>query len=128
MGELAGTYGNGRRIDAGRYAISTHAPGRYATWGYSKAPGSRPRPAFELDNTGKRQEILVHPGQGFLASIGCINVCTSLPQASTSITYSISRERVIALIDDMKSFLGADFPKRNEMPIPRAFVVIDGEP
>ena len=119
--------GNGRRIEEGRYPISTHAPGRYATWGYSKS-GGRPRPAFELDNTGKRAEILVHPGQGFLASIGCINVCTSLPRATEQITYSTSRERVIALIDDMKSFLGSDFPKLNELPIPRALVVIDGEP
>jgi hypothetical protein len=71
---------------------------------------------------------LVHPGQGFLASVGCINPCTSLPKPSETITYISSRRRVISLIEDMKSFLGADFPTSNGKRIPRAFVVIDGEP
>jgi cell division protein FtsW (lipid II flippase) len=39
-----------------------------------------------------------------------------------------SRTRVIAIIDDMKTFLGASFPKKNGRPIPNAFLVIDGEP
>jgi hypothetical protein len=76
----------------------------------------------------QRREILVHPGQGFLASIGCINPCTSLPNRNELIDYAPSRRRVIALIEDMKSFLGSDFPTRNGRRIPRAFVVIEGEP
>jgi hypothetical protein len=40
----------------------------------------------------------------------------------------MSRKRVIALIEDMKRFLGTDFPGRNGKRIPKAFVVIDGEP
>ena len=73
-------------------------------------------------------EILIHPGRGFLASIGCINLCTSLPNAAEGITYKSSRRRVIAMLEDMKAFLGAAFPTRNERPVPGAHVVIDGEP
>jgi hypothetical protein len=64
----------------------------------------------------------------FLSSIGCINPCASLPNANEIIEYEGSRERVIAIIEDLKAFLGADFPKKNGKKIPRAFVVIDGEP
>jgi len=39
-----------------------------------------------------------------------------------------SRTRVIAIIEDMKSFLGDSFPKKNGRPIPSAFLVVDGEP
>jgi hypothetical protein len=35
---------------------------------------------------------------------------------------------VIALIEDLKGYLGDEFPDRNGRKIPRAFVVIDGEP
>jgi hypothetical protein len=122
--------GNGKRVEAGRYPISTQEPGRYATLGFknSESPSAVPKPGFELNDTGKRSEILVHPGQKFLSSVGCINLCTSLPNASEPITYSMSRKRVIALIDDMKRFLGTDFPGKNGKRIPKAFVVIDGEP
>jgi hypothetical protein len=122
--------GNGKRLEAGRYPISTQEPGRYATLGFkhSESPSAVPKPGFELNDTGKRAEILVHPGQKFLSSVGCINLCTSLPNAGEPITYSTSRKRVIALIEDMKRFLGTDFPGKNGKRIPKAFVVIDGEP
>lgn len=122
--------GNGKRIEEGRYPLWTQAPGRYATWNYSTSasPSAKPKPSFELKDTGERTEILVHPGDGFLSSIGCINLCTSLPSPSVPITYSSSRRRVIAVIEDMKSYLGAAFPATNGKKIPRAFVVIDGEP
>jgi hypothetical protein len=71
---------------------------------------------------------LVHPGQSYLASIGCINPCTSLPNADELITYTTSRRRVISLIEDMKAYVGSDFPRTNGRRIPRAFVVIDGDP
>lgn len=121
---------NGRRVEAGRYPIWTHEPGRYATFNYkdSASTNAVPKPGFELRDTGDRTEILVHPGQKFLASIGCINPCTSLPDAKELIDYAPSRQRVIALIEDMKVFLGASFPKSNGRKIPRACVVIDGEP
>ena len=63
-----------------------------------------------------------------LQIVGCINLCTSLPDATEPIDYAPSRRRSIAIIDDLRAFLGADFPTTNDEPIPRAFVVIDGEP
>ncbi|MDP1911494.1 MAG: hypothetical protein Q8K85_24600 [Hyphomicrobium sp.] len=85
------------------------------------------KPGIEVTSTGQRSEILIHPGHGFLASVGCINPCTSLPNAREMIDYAPSRKRVIALIEDMKSFI-AGFPTKNGKAIPGAFVVIDGEP
>jgi hypothetical protein len=121
---------NGKRVEEGRYPLWTQEPGRYATWGYSNSQSENagPKPGFELKSTGQRYEILVHPGRLFLASIGCINLCTSLPNAKETIAYASSRRRVFALIDDMKTFLGTSFPKTNGKKIPRAFAVIDGEP
>jgi hypothetical protein len=87
-----------------------------------------PKPGLELNNTDQRTEILMHPGNGFLRSVGCINPCMSLPDASEDITYSLSRRRTIAIIEDLKSYLGTDFPSTNGKKIPRATVVIDGEP
>jgi hypothetical protein len=122
--------GNGRRIEAGRYPMATQAGARYVTFGYKEDddPDVAPKPGLELTHTGKRSEILIHPGQGFLSSIGCINPCTNLPKADEPIDYVGSRQRVIAIIEDLKEFLGKDFPKTNGKKIPRAFVVIDGEP
>jgi hypothetical protein len=121
---------NGKRVEQGRYTLATHAPGRYATYNYSDSedPDAEPKPAFELNATGERSEILVHPGHEFLASVGCINLCTSLPDAHEDVTYISSRRRVISVIADMKNYLGRDFPATNEKTIPRASVVIDGEP
>lgn len=122
--------GNGRRVEAGRYPLATQNGSKYVTFGYknSESASARPKPGFELTSTGERAEILVHPGQGFVASVGCLNPCTSLPNNSELITFKSSRRRVISLIEDMKSFLGASFPSTNGKKIPTAFVVIDGEP
>ena len=121
---------NGKRIEAGRYPVFTHPPGDYATWGYSPsdAEGAEPKPSLELKDTGARTDILVHPGNGFLRSVGCINLCTSLPNAGEMITYRSSRRRVIAVIDDLKNFAGAAFPQTNGHQISNSAVVIDGEP
>jgi len=122
--------GNGKRVEPKRYPLATQAGGRYVTWNYkeSDSPRATLKPGFELLQTGERTEILVHPGQSFLASIGCINPCTSLPNADELITYTTSRRRVISLIEDMKAYVGSDFPRTNGRRIPRAFVVIDGDP
>jgi hypothetical protein len=124
------TAGNNRRVKAGRYPLNTQAGSKYVTLNYTSNtnPAAIPRPGIELGRTGNRSEILIHPGRGFLSSVGCINPCKSLPNASEDITFSTSRERTIAIIDDMKSFLGSQFPNRNGRSIPNAFVVIDGEP
>ena len=125
--------GNGKRIEEGRYPLFTQDGTKYKTWNYkdSESASATPKPGFELKSTGERQEILVHPGQGFLASVGCINPCASLPNKSELIDYVPSRKRVIALIENMKSYLasqGATFPGTNGKRIPKAFVVIDREP
>jgi hypothetical protein len=122
--------GNNRRIEEGRYSLFTQDGTKYVTIGYkeSENTSARPKPGLELKETGQRSEILIHPGQGFLASIGCINPCTSLPNAAEMIDYVPSRRRVIAIINDLKAFAGSAFPTGNGKRIPNAFVVIDGEP
>lgn len=121
---------NGKRIEAGRYPLWTHSPGGYATYGYtdSTAPSDGPKPCLELKDTGARYAILVHPGHDFLASVGCINLCKSLPDAYEPITYVPSRKRIISVIADLSGYLGRDFPSSNGKKIPNAAVVIDGEP
>jgi hypothetical protein len=122
--------GCGKRVEAAAYPLWTQDGTKYDTIGYvqNESRSAKPKPGIELKNTGKRQEILIHPGMGFLSAIGCINLATSLPNGAEPISYPGSRRRVIALIDDMRSYLGATFPKHNSKKIPNAQVVIDGEP
>jgi hypothetical protein len=124
--------GNGRRIAEGRYALATQGTPetKYHTFDSSSSERSRdgPKPGFEITVPGPRTGILVHPGVGFLASIGCLNPCTNLPNGEENIDYAGSRKRVIALIEDMANFLGRDFPPSGERFVPRAFAVIHGEP
>jgi len=122
--------GNNRRIEEGRYPLFTQDGTKYVTIGYkdSESTSAKPKPGIELKETGSRSEILIHPGQGFLSSIGCINPCTSLPDASEMIDFVPSRKRVIAIIDDLKGFTGAAFPTTNGKKIVNAFVVVEGEP
>jgi hypothetical protein len=122
--------GNNRRVEAGTYPLFTQDGTKYVTIDFnpSESSGVLRKPGIELKETGQRREILIHPGRGFLASVGCINLAGSLPNAAEDITYTSSRRRVIAVIDDMRVFLGAEFPTRNGRRIPRAFAVIDGEP
>lgn len=122
--------GNGKRIEEGRYPLWTQDGDNYKTYNYkvSNKPKTTPKPSLELKATGARTEILIHPGYGFLASIGCINPCTSLPHKDENIDFVPSRDRVIAIIEDLKNYSGGAFPKKNGFEIPNAFVVIDGEP
>lgn len=122
--------GNGRRVEQGSYPLSTQDGSSYCTIGYTASANSADlrRPSLELRETEERTEILIHPGRGFLSSIGCINLCTRLPDGRETIDYVGSRRRVIAVIDDLKAFLGGDFPSANGRKIPKAFAVIDGEP
>jgi hypothetical protein len=122
--------GNNRRIEAGRYPLRTQDGKKYVTIGYKGSASITviPRPGLDVGNTNKRVGILIHPGRGFLSSIGCINPAKSLTRAKADIDFIDSRTRVIAIIDDMKTFLGASFPKRNGRQIPNASLVIDGEP
>lgn len=118
---------NGKRIEAGRYPLSTSDGPNYMTLNFA-AGVAYPRPGIELRNTNKRTDILIHPGHGFLASVGCINPCKALPKSSDNIDVAESHARVVALIDDLKAFLGSKFPKVNGKSIPNAFVVVEGEP
>lgn len=122
--------GSGRRIAAGRYALATQGGSKYVTWGYrpSLSPRVYPKPGIELLGTGERSEILIHPGIGFLASVGCLLPCTVLPDAREGIDYGPSRNRVIALIEDLQAYVGTRFPSGNGRQIPEAFVVLEGEP
>jgi hypothetical protein len=122
--------GNGRRVEAGTYPLATQAGTHYVTIGFlvSNDPDQTPKPGLELLDTGNRTEILVHPGHGFLASIGCINLTGPLKSGATDIPFVNSRDRVIAAIDNLKAFCGPNFPHHNGKPIANATVVIDGEP
>jgi len=120
-------------IEKGRYPLSTQDGTKFKTIKYKKTPAAetsfaiRPRPGIELNETGARREILIHPGQNFLSSIGCINLTKNLADGKKEMNFPKSRKRVIAVIDDMAKFLDDKFPKSDGKRIPDAFVVIDEE-
>ena len=95
---------NPSRILPGRYPLKTSGGPTYVTTGFRRDLQIEPQmPGIELRKTGNRTDIFIHPGKNeFLSSIGCINPCTSLPDANENIDYPGSRRRVIALIEDMK--------------------------
>jgi len=91
--ESAGPSSNtkkGVRILPGTYPLATQDGTHYKTIGYSSSlsVGVNPKPGIELTGTGGRTEILIHPGKNsFLSSIGCINLCTRLPDGDERIDY-----------------------------------------
>src|SRR5258708_23127975 len=89
---------NGLRVEAGRYPLATQDGDDYVTFGFAESEDEAdgPKPGLELSDTGERTAILIHPGAGFLRSIGCINPCTSLPNANEPIFYAGRRRRGIA--------------------------------
>jgi hypothetical protein len=116
---------NRKRIEARTYPLWTQDGEHYKTIGYNPKASTRyPRPGVLVGDTNKRSSILIHVGHGFLASVGCINLSAELKDGNTDIDFVDSRKRVIAMIEDMKSFLGAAFPKVNNELIPGAFLVI----
>jgi hypothetical protein len=123
-----------RRVEARTYPLGTHSSDgsvpKYATQGYtsSTTPFAKTRPAIRLDKTGYRGGILMHPGGGFLASIGCLNLSRPLSGPNDNIDYVDSRARVIAIIEDMRAKLGSAFPSRSWKTIPNAWMMIEGEP
>lgn len=117
------------RILQGRYSLKTSGGPTYVTNGFRRDLEIKAQmPGVELRKTGNRTDIIIHPGKNeFLSSIGCINLCTSLPDANENIDYPGSRRRVIALIEDMRQFLG-NVSTNGDIAILNAFAVIDGEP
>jgi Protein of unknown function (DUF2778) len=94
-----------RCIAAGAYPLRAHASDKYKTTGYA-TNGVHPRPAIEVGNTGDRTAILVHPADGYGSTIGCINLSGSLTDADSDITLPDSVSRVIAVIEDLRTFSG----------------------
>ena len=112
-------------IAPGRYPLATSGGPTYVTNGYRGDYLMRaPMPGIELWETGSRSAIIIHPGKNaFLSAVGCINPCTRLLTAAERIDYPGSRDRVIALIEDMRRFLGT-VPSSGDRAIPNAWAVI----
>jgi len=124
---------NHARLREGTYPLFTHAGerNRYRTFGFANPGGlqSRPWPSIRVGSTGSRSGVLIHCAAGFLMSTGCINLTGKvLKLARDDIEFFDSRSRVIGLIQNMKSLLGAKFPSSNNVKIPDATLVIRGEP
>jgi hypothetical protein len=119
--------GNGRCVEARRYPLATQDGDHYKTINYLVSDDSdrTPKPGIELLDTGARSEILIHPGHGFLSSVGCINLTSSLASGDSDIAFANSRDRVIAVITDLQTYLGNEFPRYNGRLIPRASIVIE---
>lgn len=129
------TASNGKRIEAGKsYPLYTHGSKgtRYSTLTYSKdGDPTKQKPGIGVRGTGKRSAILIHPGHPptlFLSSVGCLNPTRRLAGADSDMNFDDSRARTIALIDDLKTYLGNRFPGASGKRIPDATLVITGEP
>jgi hypothetical protein len=122
--------GNNRRIKAGTYPLRSHSGPKYVTFGFTTStnPTALKRPALEVGKTAPRGAILIHPGRGFLSSVGCFNPSKGLANAAADIDFADSRSRVIDLIHDLRTFLGETFPPVNDKEIPLASIIIEGEP
>jgi peptidoglycan LD-endopeptidase LytH len=113
------------RIVARTYPMQTSGGPTYVTHDYRPDETiAQGMPGLELKDTGRRTDILIHPGKNqFRSTVGCVNLCTHLDTPEEIISYPGSRRRVIALIEDMKRFFGGlPGPDR---PIADAFVTID---
>lgn len=125
--------GNGRRIEAGRYSLSTQFGNMYASVGYAgdhEPPGALHMPGIRLDGTGNRTDILIHPAHPpklYLSSVGCLNP-TGAVSETAEMDFRDSRARVIALIESLHACAPQAFAPAANAPIPRAWVVIEGEP
>jgi hypothetical protein len=123
---------NHKRIEQGRYPLWTQF-GRYRTIGYStdlNVAGQPPMPALLVEGVGNRNGILIHPGHPpnlYLSSIGCFNPSHRLGRTDL-MNFWDSRQRVIAIIDDLKNFDPNAFQHEVLTRIADAWLVVDGEP
>jgi hypothetical protein len=117
------------RIQEGTYRLSIQDGDHYKTYGYQERNPSyenRPNPGLLLTGTRERTAILIHPGEDYVKSIGCLNPTHGLTDANSAFDFADSRARVIAMIETLKSRLGRRFPRSGV--IPDASIVIEGEP
>ena len=117
-----------RRVASGYFPLFTQFGSKYRTIGYDRDAidfSTKPRPGIELTETGTRSEILIHPAIGFLSSEGCIHPTSKLRNGKADIVHADSRARVIALIDAMREFCGAEWPGKDGKRIPGCFCAID---
>jgi Family of unknown function (DUF5675) len=124
-----GTTGTNRglRIEAGTYQLGTHGfrGSKYHTFDYFK--DRKPRPGVYVHDTNKRSAILIHQGSGFKASIGCINLTKSLTGPRDNVGINNSHKHLAAFIQALREKLST-FPTRPGRRIPKAWLVIEGEP
>jgi hypothetical protein len=122
-----GTADCGLRVEAGTYALATQDGDSYCSIGYVTDPDHHVlrKPALKLEATGVRTDILVHPGHGFLASLGCLNLTSDLASADTVIAFEDSRQRVVAMMQDLERYVGETYPSCNGCVIPAAFITIE---
>jgi murein DD-endopeptidase MepM/ murein hydrolase activator NlpD len=123
--------GNNRdlRVRSGSYRLAIHSGSHYRTYGYNEqdaAYSKHPNPGLLLMDTDERSWILIHPGEDYVKSIGCLNPASGLADADSVFAFADSRGRVVAIIETMKSKLGSRFPKSGA--IPDAVIFIEGEP
>lgn len=117
------------RIDEDTYRLSIHAGTRYKTYGYNEQTPSYeacPNPGHLLTDIRERTYILIHPGEDYVKSVGCLNPASGLTDADSAINFAQGRSAVIAIINAIKSRLGEKFRKAGV--IPSARIVVEGEP
>jgi hypothetical protein len=130
-----GSKKNRKRIKAGRYPLWTVYRPHFHTMNYYlklDPPGQHPMPGILLDEkaTYVRDGIIIHPGHPdtlYISSIGCLNLTKPL-QATEKMDFQDSRSRVIAIIDNLRSFAPQAFEPNHEQRIPDASIVIADGP
>lgn len=125
------------RIKAGTYPLLTHSGSRrvggvtkFKTIGFANSgeAGALPMPSIRVGNTKSRAGILIHPGNGYLWSIGCLNPTKPLADANGNMGYTDSHKRVIDIVEALRDALGNRFPTRNNEIIRNATLEVIGEP
>jgi hypothetical protein len=117
------------RIREGAYRLAIHNGVNYKTYGYNERGttyAETPKPGLLLKDTDERSAILIHPGEDYVKSIGCLNPTSNLSDANSAIDFMDSRRQVIAIIESMKANMRARFPTSGT--IPEAIILIEGEP
>ena len=114
------------RIRQGAYPLSVQDGNHYKTYGYNHQGSAPPKPGLLLERTNERTAILLHPGDDYIRSIGCLNPTGGLTDANSKIDFADSRARVVSIIDTMKAKMGTKFPRAGS--IPDTVLLIEGEP